>query len=347
MTKIKIFPYRLFSGRFSIFLCFVFLFLSGCTPVSTEGIRKDMPAPEQTVGTPLRILTIGTADSGGTMYPVGSAIARAISSQDPLLKVNVSASAGSFTNVKNILDGQADLGLVSGDVAFSAYFGTDTYSGNPQTELRAIGAVHPSLSNWMASDSSGLTYVHQLAGHKAAIGPQESTTDLSARIALHTAGLNAENMELHNLSLAAGSRQVEEGQLDVVHGFAGIPISSLTELSARIPCHLLKYTDEELDAILSDSSFYYPAVIPAGTYPGQTEDVSTFGIKCLLCVDASMDKKLVYRLTRILDETRPQLITMHPALSALDQASFMCDQLPIPLHPGAESYYMEKGYLNP
>lgn len=343
----KLFLYHLFSGAFPALLCFLLFFLSGCSPSLTKDVRKDVPVPEQAEEEALQILTIGTADSGGTMYPVGSAIASAISSHDPLLKVNVSASTGSFTNVKNLLEGQADLGLVSGDVAFSAYFGTDSYAGSPQTELRAIGAVYSSLSNWMASDSSGLTYVHQLSGHSAAIGPQDSTTDLSARISLRAAGLHAENTELHNVSLAAGSRQVEEGLLDAVHGFAGIPISSLTDLSTRVPCHLLKYTGEELDSILADSSFYYPAVIPAGTYPGQTEDVATFGIKCLLCVDASMDEELVYRLTRILDEARPQLTTMHPALASLDQASFLCEQLPIPLHPGAELYYMEQGYLNP
>lgn len=95
--------------------------LSGCSGSTSADARvNDHPneADEE-----LHVLTIGTADSGGTMYPVGSAIASVLSGHDEQLKVNLSASNGSYTNVENIKNGQFDMGLVSGDVAFSAYQG--------------------------------------------------------------------------------------------------------------------------------------------------------------------------------------------------------------------------------
>lgn len=99
------------------------------------------------------------------MYPVGSALASVLSGHDEQLKVNLSASNGSYTNVENIKNGQFDMGLVSGDVAFSAYQGTDEFSGHPVESLRAIGAVYSSLSTWMAPESEHISYVHELAGH--------------------------------------------------------------------------------------------------------------------------------------------------------------------------------------
>ena len=42
----------------------------------------------------LILLTIGTADSGGTMYQAGSALAQAITQEDHSIKVNISASTG-------------------------------------------------------------------------------------------------------------------------------------------------------------------------------------------------------------------------------------------------------------
>ena len=51
------------------------------------------------------------------------------------------------------------MGLVSGDVAFSAYQGTDEFSGHPVESLRAIGAVYSSLSTWMAPESEHISYV--------------------------------------------------------------------------------------------------------------------------------------------------------------------------------------------
>lgn len=137
--------------------------LSGCSGSTSADARvNDHPneADEE-----LHVLTIGTADSGGTMYPVGSAIASVLSGHDEQLKVNLSASNGSYTNVENIKNGQFDMGLVSGDVAFSAYQGTDEFSGHPVESLRAIGAVYSSLSTWMAPESEHISYVHELAGH--------------------------------------------------------------------------------------------------------------------------------------------------------------------------------------
>ena len=78
--------------------------LSGCSGSTSADARvNDHPneADEE-----LHVLTIGTADSGGTMYPVGSALASVLSGHDEQLKVNLSASNGSYTNVENIKNGR-------------------------------------------------------------------------------------------------------------------------------------------------------------------------------------------------------------------------------------------------
>ena len=74
--------------------------LSGCSGSTSADARvNDHPSEADEE---LHVLTIGTADSGGTMYPVGSAIASVLSGHDEQLKVNLSASNGSYTNVENI-----------------------------------------------------------------------------------------------------------------------------------------------------------------------------------------------------------------------------------------------------
>lgn len=292
------------------------------------------------------VLTIGTADSGGTMYPVGNAIAQAISDHAHQIEVNISASNGSYNNVLGIQNGQIDLGLVSGDVALAAYHNKNNDFKKPVAELRTIGAVYSSLSNWMAPDSGNIIYVHDLKGKRIAVGPQGSTTELSARIALETVGLNPSNTTFENYGLGSGGIEVERGTIDALHGFAGTPINGLTQLADAIPCHLLKYTDQELKRIISGDSSYFQTVIPAGTYPGQKEDVNTFGVKCLICVNANMSDELVYTITKILGESVDQLADSHESMGAMKESSFMCRNLPIPLHPGAEKYYREQGLLD-
>ena len=151
---------------------------------------------------PTTVLTIGTADSGGTMYPVGTVLADALTDRIPNLKVNVSASTGSADNVSDLAVGELDLALVSGDVAYAAINGTDEET--PTNEgLRCIGAVYQSLSQWVAPHSLHSEYVHDLAGRVIGVGPEGSTTELSARIALKVLQLDSRSTAV-NCSLNEG-----------------------------------------------------------------------------------------------------------------------------------------------
>lgn len=327
-----------------LLLCASGILLSGC---SLDGKTSSDAYTEATTHASgeIQILTIGTADSGGTMYPAGSAIAKAISSQMQDIKVNISASNGSISNVEMLMEGQIDMGLVSGDVAYAAYYGREEFTQKPEKGLRAVAAVYSSLSNWMAPDASGLTYVHDLKGKRISVGPQNSTTELSARIALNIIGLDASNTSFKNYGLGSAGTQVKQGDLDALHGFAGIPVAGLLDLSKTVPCRLLKYTDGELAEILASNPYYYRSVIPKETYPGQTEPVDTFGVKCLLCVSDDMDEELIYSITKILDQSSGQMSATHESMKDMEDKEFMYGDLPIPLHPGAAKYYRDAGYI--
>lgn len=286
--------------------------------------------PDQNKDT-LSVLTVFTADRGGTMYPVGNAIAKALETGNR--KINVSASNGSTMNVESLLSGEADLALVAGSAARTAY-----RDGEEDSSLRAIAAVFYSQSNWLAPDITGIRYVHELSGLRLGVGPEGSTTEHSALDALRAVGAE-QQAALVNCGLGAGVDLIREGSLDAIHGFSGAPIGSLKELADQYPCRLLLYTPEELEAILRSDSIYVPVTVPAGTYRGQLENVDTFGVKCLLCVDASMDEELVFELTKALWEAREELVRGHPAMAPMKEDTFLYQALPIPLHNGAKRFY--------
>ena len=310
-----------FLHTISLFLACTGLVLGGCGK-SSETAQRQTEARSDS----LKILTIGTADSGGTMYPVGKAISLVI-------------------GVHSLQDGSIDLGLVSGDIAFSAVNGTGEFKDHEFKDLKVIAALYPSLSNWMARDDSGIFYVHDLKGNRLGVGPQDSTTELAAKVSLGTLGITDQNSTFVNCGLGSGADKVKNRALDAIHGFTGVPISGLAELADTVPCHLLKYTDSELRSIIRSNPFYYMDQIPSGTYKGQDEDIATFGIKALLCVRADLDEDLVYEITSILYENRDRLKDLHPALSYTAQSGFMFNDLPIELHAGAERFYKEKGLL--
>lgn len=307
---------------------------------TTSSLRPDKTSEPQ-----LMILTIGTADSGGTMYPVGSAIAQALTEKEPFLKVNTSASNGSLANVQGIENGQIDMGLVSADVALVAYEGKAEFSGKPVENLRVIAAVYSSLSNWMVRENADIVYVHDLIGKRVALGPEGSTTELSARNALTVLGINKNNTQFLNYGLGTAGTAVMENDVDAVHGFAGIPINGLEEMAQKTPIRLLQYTDDELHKILARNASYSRSIIPAGTYTGQTQPVETFGVKCLLCVSADMDEELVYTITKALYDSVDEMAEEQPVMAEMKKEDFCYSNLPVPLHPGAEKFYRERGLV--
>ena len=321
---------------------FAALFLASCTGFRGGAGGSEEKTQNRTTASAkdLTVLSIGTADSGGSMYAAGAALARAFMSRDETLRFNINASTGSISNIGDLAGGQVDLALVSSDIANMAVRGKGLFEGRP-VELRAIASVYTSISNWMARDDSGIEYVHDLAGRSAAIGPESSATDRAARNALEAVGISMADGKFVNAGLGSGADMVASGELDAVHGFAGPPIPWQTRLAEEQPCHLLRYTAEELAGILSAEPSYIPVVIPAGTYKGQTEDIGTFGAQCVLCVSAEMDEDQAYRLTELLCASLEELAAAEPVLSGIADEILESDDLPVRLHPGAERYYRE------
>ena len=315
------------------------LALTGVLTGALTGCGRGGAASSESGAGALTLLTIGTADSGGTMYQAGSAIAQVITQEDSSIKINISASSGSNQNVRLLDSGEVDLALVSGDVAYAALHGERDFQ-SPVEGLRAIAAVYSSVSSWTVLDGSEAVYVHDLAGSTVGVGPAGSSTELSAQAAADALSLEEQGTTLRTCGLGVGAELLKSGEIAALHGFTGIPIPSIEALSQETACRALLYTPEELAAILEENPVYFSTQIPAGTYQGQTEAIDTFGVKCLLCVREDMDDELAFQLAQALWNAANRMEDYQPALADMAEEGFMDQQLTIPLHPGAERFYM-------
>ena len=313
------------------------LALTGVLTGALTGCGRGGAASSESGAGALTLLTIGTADSGGTMYQAGSAIAQVITQEDSSIKINISASSGSNQNVRLLDSGEVDLALVSGDVAYAALHGERDFQ-SPVEGLRAIAAVYSSVSSWTVLDGSEAVYVHDLAGSTVGVGPAGSSTELSAQAAADALSLEEQGTTLRTCGLGVGAELLKSGEIAALHGFTGIPIPSIEALSQETACRALLYTPEELAAILEENPVYFSTQIPAGTYQGQTEAIDTFGVKCLLCVREDMDDELAFQLARALWNAANRMEDYQPALADMAEEGFMDQQLTIPLHPGAERF---------
>ena len=84
--------------------------------------------------------------------------------------------------------------------------------------------------------------------------------------------------------------------------------------------------------------------VKAGTYPGQEKDIRTVAQPNFLACRPDLPEETVYLITKTIFENLPFLHNIHKATMAmsLERATL---GLPVPLHPGAEKYYREKGII--
>ena len=292
------------------------------------------------------IMTFGTADTGGSMYPAGAAVSQVWTNNVQGVKCNTQTSTGSFQNCQDVSTGEVDVAVATSDVVLNAYNGTGKFADIGKLDnLRVIGAVYTSVLSGVALKSSGLTYIHDLLGKRVAVGPAASATENATLAAFAVMGIDSSNTSLENLGLGDGADSVGDGILDAAFGFAGLPIGGQLNLAATKEIQVLDMTQEEIDKVLAGNAAYIQTKIPAGTYTGQDNDANTFGVKCLIIVTADMDADLVYDLCKAMNEHTEEMAAGNALLKDMTDPSFLCTQMPIPLHDGAQKYYSEQGLI--
>ena len=292
------------------------------------------------------IMTFGTADTGGSMYPAGAAVSQVWTNNVQGVKCNTQTSTGSFQNCQDVSTGEVDVAVATSDVVLNAYNGTGKFADIGKLDnLRVIGAVYTSVLSGVTLKSSGLTYIHDLLGQRVAVGPAASATENATLAAFGVMGIDSSNTSLENLGLGDGADSVGDGILDAAFGFAGLPIGGQLNLAATKEIQVLDMTQEEIDKVLAGNAAYIQTKIPAGTYTGQDNDANTFGVKCLIIVTADMDADLVYDLCKAMNEHTEEMAAGNALLKDMTDPSFLCTQMPIPLHDGAQKYYSEQGLI--
>ncbi len=135
---------------------------------------------------------------------------------------------------------------------------------------------------------------------------------------------------------------LQKGEIDAMFCTAGVQTTVLEELTRQCEIRFLNVDGEGAGRLLSAYPAYETYVIPADTYSGQAEEVSTVGVKALLLASDKLSAKTVKQITGLLFENSQKLQYALPLDLVLDESS-STDRISIPFHPGAADYYKECG----
>ncbi len=288
----------------------------------------------------INVLTGGTS---GVYYPLGVALSTIYGNNIPDVRAQVQSTKASVENLNLLQQGKGEIAFALGDSVKLAWEGNkDVGFPGKLDKLRAVAAIYPNYVQVVATKDSGIMTLADLKGHSLSVGAPKSGTELNARAIFEAAGLSYSDLgRTEYLPFGESVDLMKNRQLDATLQSAGLGVASIRDLASSVPITIVSVP---ADIVAKIGAPYTSKMIPAGTYDGQTADVPTAAITNILVTRSDLDDETVYQMTKALFEHLDDMVAAHAAAKGISLEN-ATKGLPIPLHPGAERYYKEKGVL--
>ncbi|MGI9353055.1 MAG: TAXI family TRAP transporter solute-binding subunit [Rhizobiaceae bacterium] len=295
-----------------------------------------------------QFISIGTGGVTGVYYPTGGAICRLVNKnrKEHGIRCSAESTGGSIYNINTIRAGELEFGVAQSDWQHHAYNGTSKFAEQGKFEkLRAVFSVHPEPVTIIARGDAGISNITDVKGKRLNIGNPGSGTRGTWEVLEGALG-----WERSDLKIAAEMKSAETGQavcdnkIDAYFWLVGHPSALTQESLASCDAKLVNATGPEIDKLVADNPFYRVATIPAGMY-NNAEDITTFGVGATFVSSADVPDDVVYTVVKAVFENFDDFKGLHPAFANLKPEEMIADSLSAPLHPGAEKYYKEKGWM--
>jgi TRAP transporter TAXI family solute receptor len=263
------------------------------------------------------------------------------------IRCSVESTGGSVFNVNTIRAGELDLGVAQSDVQFNAAKGTANFQKDGAfRELRAVMALHPEPVTVVARKEANAKSFSDFKGKRFNVGNPGSGTRATAEELLGAMG-----WKLSDFSLASELKADEhgpalcDGKIDGFLYLVGHPSANIQDPTTVCGAQLVNVTGPAVEKLVKEKPYYAKAIIPGGLYPGNAQDIQTYGVVATFVSSSKVPANTVYAVVKAVFDNFDEFKKLHPALAALKPESMIKDGLSAPLHDGAVKYYKEKGWL--
>jgi TRAP transporter TAXI family solute receptor len=287
-------------------------------------------------------LSIATGGTGGVYYPLGGGFATVIRDNIKGYDATVQETNASVDNMLLIENGSAQIAFGVGDVVSDAVEGVGEFEGKPQ-EICSLGNIYNNFMQAVTVDGTGIQNVKDMAGKVISVGAPSSATEVAALRILEAAGIDPKSgIQRRQLGAAETVAALRDGTIDAGFWSGGLPTGALIDLAGDGDMKLLAIG--EYAAPLADKfgAYYVKQDIPANTYEGQSEAVSTIASPNILVASKKMGQQLQQDVTAALFDNKEALVKVHPAASEMDAAT-AGDVGFVEVCPGSKTYFDKAG----
>ncbi len=136
----------------------------------------------------------------------------------------------------------------------------------------------------------------------------------------------------------------KDGRADILFAVVTPKHPSVSEIVSSVDVEFLGLDADTAKALLPLG--YVAATMPPETFKNQSKPVSTVGFPTVLITNSDLPEPIAYTVTKTVVENKDALVRGHGGLADFDpRTAWQPDKVGIPLHPGAERAYREKGWM--
>ncbi len=290
-------------------------------------------------------ITYRSAKTTSSYYQMGVQIAEAVKvGSNGEILVTVEEGQGSVSNVVQVPARGADYVFTTPPVLVKlAKAGKAMFKGKENPAFNSIRALFPIPSltmHFVASEKSGIQSLADMEGKTILLGKGSFGAKEGEKY-LNDLGLKGK-VKLASVELSNAVPALKNGQIDGFVTAGSYPAPNVVEAAASMPVTIISLGEKERSSSKSIAK-RKALVIPKGTYAGQGNDVTTTTLEVVAYATTKMSDEVAYQLTKTYWEEKQKMGKANPWWNGVNK-----DYLAAiigPIHPGAEKYYKEVGFL--
>ncbi|MFZ5990343.1 MAG: TAXI family TRAP transporter solute-binding subunit [Deinococcota bacterium] len=293
-------------------------------------------------------VTIGSGSTTGVYFPVATGIAKLINDAGVGIRANARSTGGSVFNINAIASGELQMGLSQNDIAYYAYNGSSipAFEGKPVKSIRSIAVLYPEVVHIVARAEAKIDSVADLKGKRVVVGDVGSGTEQNARQILEAYNLSFNDLgQTIRVGASQGISLLQDGRADAMFYTVGLGASAIQQLALTTRINLVAVEPAKVKTVAQKYPFYANFIIPSGVYRGVEVSTPTVAVLSMLLASDQLSADTVYKVMKATFDNLAEFKKIHPNLERYFDLKKAVRNLPVPLHPGAERYWKEKGVI--
>lgn len=332
-----------------VFLSFLLMIALAMLPMQSKAAEITDP-----VNLKVQVLPIGTS-----WYMFGAAYSKALQERLPANSiVDVVAKGGGVANIIAVQPKKADVALANLISTIWAWNGNEAvFKGKQYQDIRAIAGglnsawITPCVRTDFMKKYNITTLDEVFTKNipvRIVMKPKGATVVTLAYKLIESMGSSDEKIrkaggEIMHVSPEQAESLMRDGQADIYFE-AGMPNHpTINSISLTTDVIFPDLPEQFIKA--SNAEGLHTSSLPQ-SFKGQTKPLESFDMGTVLLVHKDMSDDLAYFLTKTVCEERDNLASAHKAWDDFIPAeAWKLEMTGIPLHPGAERYYKEQGWM--